>query len=207
MQTEVAYDGRRFQLLRSDGTLSYSGQDSAVILPVLPNPLLELLQFRYPLTDENFQFQLRLKDVRNDQVQKRFFDVKWASIEEGGRLLERAIFPGGTYEGRSYVHHVYAVPGRRHVPIRIERVTEHGVLMTAAEFSDYCQLDTPSGPTYWPQEVVLRAFGCEGSEVVKMSFVFSAIEADVEIPEEVFVIGAQDAARVWDDDRREFVTP
>lgn len=207
MQTDIAYDGRRFQLLRSDGTLSYSGHDSAVILPVLPNPLLDLVQFRYPLTDENYQFAPRLKDVRNDRPPTGFFDVPWVSVDDGGRSLERAIFPGGTYEGRSYVHQVYALPGQRHTPARIERVTEDGVMMTSAEFTDYCQLDTPSGPTYWPQEVVLRAFDSQGNEVVKMSFVLSTIEVDAEIPEEVFVISTQAAARVWDDDRREFVTP
>lgn len=206
MQTDVAYDGRRFQLLRSDGTLSYSEHDHGTLLPVLSNPLLALLTFRYPLTDENYQFELRLKDVQSDQPPKGFFDVEWVNVEEGGRTLERAEFPGGTYEGRTYVHYVYALPGHRNAPVRIERVTTDGVVMTSAEFSDYCQVDSRNGPTCWPRQVVLRAMDSDGSEAVRITYEIDTLQVDAPIPDEVFVIDPQAAARIWDDDRREFVS-
>jgi len=207
MQTDVAYDGRRFQLLRSDGTLSYSEHDSAILLPLVPNPLLALLTFRYPLTDENYQFELRLKDVQRDRPPPGFFDVEWVSIDEGGRTLERAEFPGGTYEGRTYVHYVYALPGHRNAPVRIERVTTDGIVMTSTEFTNYVQVDTPNGPTYWPLQVVLRALDSDGSDVVKIAYQIDTIEVDAPIPDEVLVIDPQAAARIWDDDRQEFVSP
>lgn len=207
MASEVAYDGKRFQLLRSDGTLSYSSHDHATLLPVLLNPLLELVKFRYPLTDESYQFELRLKDVQLDRAPSGFFNVQWVKVYRAGQALERAEFPGGTYEGRAYVHHVYTLPGHRNMPVRIERVTTDGVVMTSAEFSDYCQVDAAKGPTYWPRQVVLRAMDSEGSDAVKITYRIDALQVDAPIPDEVFVIDPQAAARIWDDDRQEFVRP
>lgn len=207
MQTQVAYDGEKFQLLLSNGTLSCSAHDNAGPLPVLLNPMLQLLQFRYPLTDQNYhQFEPRLKDVRTDATPPEFFNVDWVQVQEGDRLLERAVFPGGTHEEQAYVHHVYVVPGSRNMPVRIDRVTEHG-RVTSAEFSDYVRRDSVGGPSFWPQNVLLRAFDSSGAEVGRVSYALSDIAVDVAYSQEAFAISPDSALRVWDDDRREFVTP
>jgi hypothetical protein len=204
MQTQVAYDGQRFQLLRSDGTLSYSSQDAATLLPLLPNPMLQLLQFRYPLTDENYQFEVRFKDVLHDQVPEELNRVEWTLVDDGGRQLERAVFPGGTYEGNAYVHHVFVVPGSRNMPVRIDRVTANGRL-TSSEFSNYQRLDAASGPTFWPRDVLLRTFDASGAEVGRIGFSLSDIAVDVDYRAEDFAIDPNSALRIWDDDQQKFL--
>jgi hypothetical protein len=205
MDTQVAYNGERFQLLRlSASTLSYSVRDSASLLPILPNPLLELLQFRYPVTDENSPYRLRLKDIVKDKIPDAFWNVEWVSVKEKHRILERAEFPGGTYEGQEYVHAVYAVPGSRNKPVRIDRVTARGPV-TSAEFSHYFRVDTADGPSFWPRRVVLKAFDVEGEQVGKISFIITSFSLGAKIPPETFTISLEAAERVWDDDRAEFV--
>jgi hypothetical protein len=206
MHTEVAYDGSMFQLLLSTGTLIHSARESQGLLPVLPNPLLEVLQFRYPVTDTNRDSRLRLKDVCSDRVPADFFQREWAITEEGGRSFERAVFPGGIYDGQEYECHAYVTPGARNRPVRIDRVNAQRTLTTSI-FSDYLRVETPAGPTYWPQHVEIRAFDSQGREAVRMSYTISVLEVNADIAPEVFVIDEANAARVWDDDRQEFVSP
>ncbi len=205
-QTQVAYDGRRFQLLLPNGVLSYSAQDSAAIVPGLPNPLLELLQFRYPLTDDTAHLSVQLKDVRGDQVPAEFFQVDWVRMQDGSRELERAVFPGGIFQGQSYVHHVYVLAGSRHMPVRIDRVSE-GRVVSSVEFSEYDRLDSAAGPTFWPRKVILRTFTSDGRPAAEIAYDLGQIAVDLELPPEIFVIHSGSApAGIWDDDRREFVT-
>jgi hypothetical protein len=205
MQTQVAWDGQKFQLLLSNGTLSCSSRNSASLLPILPNPLLELLQFRYPLTDENYRFDISLKDVRDDRIPDEFFNVVWTRVEEGDRILERAVFPGGTYEDQTYVHQVYTLPGHRNMPVRIDRVTKSGRI-TSAEFSDYVRLESSQGPTFWPRNVVLLAFDLDGIEAGRISYAIGNLAVNTEHPKAAFVLDPAAATRIWDDDRGTFVT-
>ena len=206
MHTEVAYDGRHFQMLFSTGTLTFSAQESSAQLPILPNPLLEVLQFRYPVTDTNRHSRLRLKDVCRDRVPAAFFQREWTIVEEGGRRLEKAVFPGGIYDGQEYESHVYVAPDARNKPLRIDRVTAQRTLTTSV-FSDYLRVETPGGSTDWPRAVEIRAFDTQGREAVRISFTLSVLEVNETVSSEVFVIDQENAARVWDDDRQEFVNP
>jgi len=204
MSTQVAFDGQSFQLLLPNGTLSLGRQDSRLILPILTNPLLELVQFRYPLTDENQQYQLRLKDFRQDSDPPGFFDVPWTSVNEDGRTLDRAVFPGGTFEGQHYVHHVYAPPGAHHLPIRIDRVAEE-FRVTSTEFSDYLQLESASGPVFLPRSVIMRAFDPAGEELLRISFTITQVQVDSAMNPEAFLIDRSIARKIWDDEARTFL--
>lgn len=212
LQSQVAYDGETFQLLLDNNFFSYSEQDKGTALPVLPNPVLELLQFRYPLADANYGLELRLKDIWNDRVPQEFRkvglrDVKnvtWTEVREGDRLLERAIFPGGTFEDQRYVLHVLVEPGRRNMPVRIDRVSDSGQ-RASTEFSDYIRLDSAGGPSFWPKKVVIRAFESDETEVARVSFAISDIVLDAEYPQAAFTLDSCSATNVWDDDRGAFV--
>ena len=206
MQTQVAFDGQMFQLLRSDGTLSHSADDTSALLPVLPNPLLELLQFCYPLSDATAQFDIRLKDVQSDGAAQRFDSVQWSMVREGDRSLERAILPGATYEERAYLHYVYVAPGSRHMPLRIDRVTDTGRI-TSTEFFDYERVQGQGGPTFWPRRIVLRAYDSQGREAGNISFSIDHIAVDAEIRDGAFSIDPHTAQRIWDDSRQGFVGP
>lgn len=205
MDSEFAYDGQHFQLLLKSGSvLTYSAQDNASVVIMLPNPLLELLQFRYPFTEANAGLRLRLKDVISDQIPEEFWNVNCVNVEENGQVLERAEFPGGTYQGQQYVHHVFTLPGSRNKPLRIDWVTTEATI-SSAEFSHYFRVATTSGPTFWPRSVILRAFDSQGKRAAEMSFVITDFSVNAAIPQEIFTISTVGVQTVWDDDLQMFV--
>ncbi len=205
LNTEAAFDGEQFTMSREAGSaVSHGSGDNAVLLPTLPNPMFELLQFRYPVTDDNADLRLRFRDIQADAVPAAFWDVAWTPIEEDGVQLQRASFPGGTYEGRDYVHHLYAAPGAPRTPVRIERVASDGTTLTSSEFSHYSVIDTPHGPTYWPGTVVLRAFDADGDEVGEISYVISDLAVNHDIPQAATTVDTETALSIWDDDLQVF---
>lgn len=206
MDCQVAYDGQYFQLLQnSESILTFSSQDNANAVMMLPNPLLQLLQFRYPLTDANAQLRLRLKDVISDVTPAEFLNVNWVTVEEAGRVLERAEFPGGTYQGQTYVHHVLVEPGIRNKPIRIDRVSVDGTTLTSTQFAHYFRITTANGPTYWPRSVIISVSDAQGVKVGKMSFVITNFSLDGAILQEAFTISTEGVQTVWDDDLEVFI--
>jgi hypothetical protein len=214
MQTQVAYDGVRFQLLLSDGTLSLSSQDSPTILPILLNPLLQLLQFRYPMTDDNYQYEIRLANVLNDSPPPEFFESTRGGVPGGSRTLRRATFPGGTYDGVAYEHRVYANASSLDKPIAIDRARVGGAItpdgsdaITSTEFSDYVQIDTATAPAFWPLTIVMHAYNSDGEEVASVSYKLTELLIDEELTSSDFLIDSGAAERVWDDDLGQFIAP
>jgi hypothetical protein len=206
MDTQFAYDGQRFQLLRpSAGTLSYCSQDNNDILMTLPNPILELIQFCYPVTDADFQRRLRLKDVVHAQAPVELQNIAWEAIRSDGRALHRAQFPGGTYEGRNYVHDVYTLPSSHDKPRRIDRITADGTRITSSEFSRYLEVATADGPAFWPQRIVLRAFDGNGIQAGKISFSITEFSMNDPARQDVFTISTEGVEHVWDGDLKKYV--
>jgi len=204
VQTQVAFDGQRFQLLLPNGTLSYSAHDSNSGLPTLPDPMFQLLQFCYPLTDANTAIELRLKDVQSDTTTHGECDASWVPVQVGTHMLDRAVLPGGTYEGVAYVHHVYVQPSGRNRPVRIDRIADYGRL-SSTEFSDYIQVDTARGPTFWPLSIVFRMYDADGAELIAVFFEIHNLTVDAEFPRSTFAIDPAQASRIWDGEQRAFV--
>ncbi len=198
MQTEVGYDGIKYQLLLSDGTLSLQPNDSASFLPILPNPLLQLVTFRYPLTDANTETQVRMQEIWNDQIPDSFWQVSWSTFMDDGFMRERAVFPGGIYEGRSYVHHVIAPLSRRRTPVRIDRIDDQGKLLTRAEFSDYRVSESASGIGYWPYRIVLKSYVGDNVLAAQISYTLTELSIDQPMLDNEFVVAENHALRVWD---------
>ncbi len=209
MDIQFAYDGNQFYLYRPGArTLSFSNQDNARFMS-LPNPMLELVRFCYPLTDANAQDRLRFKDVAADAVPNALQTAVWESASlEDGSSVQMSTFKGGVYEGRKYVHHLYAAPGAHNRPMRMERVSEDGT-MTSTEFSDYFEVRAADGrSTHWPRVVVMRAFDdATGSEVLTIKYRLSEFSLDGDIPSSVFRIDSDVADQVWDDELEMFVSP
>jgi hypothetical protein len=207
MQTQVAYDGDDYQLLRSDGTLSIRSQDTAQLLAILPNPIVELIQFCYPLTNATNATMVRIKDVVEDEIPSSFFDIEWVTVQDGSRELKRAVFPGGDYEGSEYQHYVYADEATLNQPVRIDRVTSTGNI-TSAEFFDYIRYDVGEIKAFWPTTIILRGYDpTTHEEAVSITYEITYIELEEPMDDEVFVIDAAYAARVWDDDLEVFLDP
>lgn len=203
MSMRVAYDGRVFEMALPDGTVTTSAHEKSAALPILaPNPLLELVQYRFPISDENVAREFRLKDLQAAPLGTPAFN--WALDNLRGEPVERAVLPGAVHDGQAYVHHVFVQPGQRGKPIRIDRVTGDGVA-TTSEFTDYMTVDTVRGPTYWPRRIVIQAYNPGGESVASLTYSILQLEVDGEYGDEVFTVRQGPTDRVWDDDRSEFL--
>lgn len=207
LQTTTAFDGQRFQLLiGSTGLLLTRLNDPQTIVPTVENPLLALLQFRYPLTDDNAHHQLGLEDIQEDVIPDSFWTVEWVPVNDNGRELERAVFPGGVWEQRAYTFNVLALPGARNRPVRIDRVALDGRVYTTMQFLDYQRADTAGGSAWWPQQVIMQAFDEQGNFFGKTTYWLVALNIDSPLAPEFFRIPVECADFVWDDDQRQFAS-
>lgn len=206
----VAFDGDHFQILFDDAkVLSVSSTDKAGVLGVLPNPILQLVQFRYPVDDRNDPVFVRLKDIRADQVGESFWNVTWTDFipppNGPNRALKRAQFPGGVFEGEDYVQYVYVPAGSSHQLARIEWVTTTGRMFASVEFGDYLTSGTGVDQTCWPHSVVMTGYESDGTPALEMRYTLTDLFVNTEIPVEMFRIVPPEGAKVWDDDAQAFV--
>jgi len=205
MNTQIAFDGNQFQmLLPSSSVFVHAAGDKDDAVAQLPNPLIDLLlQFRYPVTDEWIAKRIRLSDVKADQIPPEFWNVTWEPVQVEGRILDRAEFPGGTYEGTPYVHHVYAASGEHGEPVRVDRVAGGNVL-SSTEFAHDYDVPSPSGMTTWPRSVDVRAYDASGNLAIQASFVITEFQLDPSIDPSVFVINPTNVEHVWNADLEQF---
>ena len=206
MVVQVAYDGESYQFLLPDGTLSVSSAgDRRDAVPALPDPLLELVQVHYPLTDENAHLWLRFKNIQG--CPPRDVDLSgaaWERVDANDGALEVASFPGGVYEGRRYTFRVYVPAESRHCIQAIERISEDGDRLTRTEFDDYRLVAAADGQCALPHSVVVSAYDSLGVEALRVSYRITHMELDAQVPEGVFRI-TEGVQRVWDDDGGVFV--
>lgn len=206
----VAFDGDRFQILfEGSKVLSVSSTDKAGVFGVLPNPILQLVQFRYPVNDQNDPVFVRLKDIRADQVEESFWNVIWTDFipppNGPNHALRRAQFPGGVIEGEDYVQHVYVPAGSSNQLTRIEWVTTTGRMFASVEFGDYLTLGAGVDQTCWPRSVVMTGYEPDGMPAIEMRYTLTDLVVNTEIPVETFRIVPPEGAKVWDDDAQAFV--
>ncbi len=207
MAAKIAYDGNRLQLLHMPSALmTVSWVDNNSLMPQLPNPLFELLQFRYVLSDESKHLRIRLKDIKADAVPAQFWNVAWTNVELDGLKLDKAEFPGGVMEGKSYSHHVYTAPEKHDQPVRIDRVGEEGIYTTTT-FEHYTKVASASGVMHWPMSIEMKAYDTStGKTAGEMSFLIQKLELDNPIANEKFDIRSDTVVqRVWDDDLEKFI--
>lgn len=208
LTNSVAFDGNEFQLFfGGPRILSTSAQEKAGALAMLPNPLIELLQFRYPVTDQNEGRDVRFRDVQEDQVPDSFWAVTWSdetSSAGNSGPLKRAEFPGGSYQGQSYVHHVYVPSGAGGRPVRIDRVASGGQVLTSLEIGDYETIGSGSAQTCWPRWFRMVAFQPNGAPAVTLTFELTSLWVNADVSDRTFRISAPVRVR-WDDDQRVFV--
>ncbi len=203
VDTEIAYDGQLFQYFdKRINTLSVSSIDTAMMGLSLPHPLLEWLQFAYPMTDDNAQYRKRLKDVKANPPD--LTGAQWTVVQQGESLVEQAFFPGGTYDDVDYTYRVTVIPGDRRKPIRIDRVNSIGNVLTTAVFSNFEHIPEGSN-SQWPRSIVLRTFGGDGSILAEMSFVITELSVNDPIPPMACTIDWHEAARVWHSDIEAFI--
>ncbi len=206
MEVQVAYDGERFQLLL-DGTLSTShAGDRTWALPVLPDPLLQLVQIQHPLSDATADTVLRLKDVQAEEpaVDVSWSQAIWHDAVVDGQAMWTTTLPGPVYEGRAYWFRVYVDEHSGGQVRRIERFDERGIL-TRTQFDDHRPVQTRAGRATLPHRVDLQLFSPPGTVALSIELTISELQVDAELPHDVFVIEPTLAQRIWDDDAMAFV--
>lgn len=103
----------------------------------LPNPFFESLQFLFPMKDANALNQVQLPDAWDMAATTDLTNVEWETVGHGGPALDVATFPGASYQGVAYDHHVY-VPANDHShPASIDRVDDAGNVLTRTSFAHY----------------------------------------------------------------------
>lgn len=210
MSTILAYDGDQFQMLMGDsGILTVSSQDTDVAAMTLPNPIVEMLPFLSPLDDQSAVRRVRLKDLSSEtRSVDSIARAGWEPIEQGYMAverLERTVLPGGVYRGIAYDHYVYATPGKRDRPIRIDRVMPDGKIWTSTEFSHYFEIVTDKGlVTYWPRHIEFKGYNSVGELGGQMSYAIIDLELNQPIDKMVYTLDRKNLL-VWDEDEERYI--
>lgn len=205
----VAFDGDQFQIFFGESRLlSVSSTDKAGVFGVLPNPILQLVQYRYPVSDQNDPVSVRLKDIRSDLVPESFWNVVWTNVpappNSPNRAMKVAQFPGSEYEGQDYVQNVFVPVGLGSQPARIELVTTSGRIFASIEFGDYITIGEGAEQTWWPRSVVMTGYESDGTPAIELRYTITALAVNAEIPVEEFRIDPTEATKLWDDDAQVF---
>ncbi len=201
VDTVVAFNGALFQLHRRDeSTLALSTTDQASFGAAIPDPLVESLQFLYPLIDAAPLTQLKLASIRQDEeIAERLFAVTWVSVDNDGAV---AVFPGGTLDGVSYVHRVrFRYVGSLLAPEIIERVEGERVL-SKYSVNTYTTQTVGQTMTVWPQTVSYRSYDEEGQVLAEFAFTIGSLTLDGTVSEDLFTLDVAPAI-VWNADEQQ----
>ncbi len=207
LRTQVAFDGMKFQMLMSNGTLSISSmtEPPKTLLPLLPNPLFELVRFRYPITDASAHLDLLFAQIQRDPLPLVSESVEWTAARLNDSDVHVVPIAGGVYEGREQYHKVYARPHDRASPVRIDRLLPGGRLLNSVEFFDYAAPDDTDSATRWPRRIVATAYDEALEPIIRINWFIFELQTPVELPEAVFTIPEHLAERVFDEQSGRFV--
>lgn len=198
-----AWDGAMFAEWRRDqGSLAYSANDWNELGIVLRDPIMDLLQFIYPVSDATIMSPTKLSTVQNDgDLATRLASADWQRVSTSGAT---AVFPGATVDDVTFVTYVdFAWHSNRLVPTKIEHVAD-SVVIASVEASDYV-VRTHAGLTYvWPTSVVFRGFNEEGTLQAEIEYALGTLDVASDYPASTFEIDWLLAEAVWSIDGQAF---
>lgn len=193
VDTSIAFNGSEFQVHRRDlDSLAFGAGDQTMFGMGLPNPLTEVLQFLYPLTDDNWMHEIKLQTVQSDEnLWDRVAGVEWD--QEAPSSAPIGYFAGGTLHGISYTYEVHFVAeGDLLLPIAIHKVTRGGTWMSTM-LSDYFT----AGGQWWPGVIEHTVFN--GVDVVEeMMYVVTSFDSDPDFDDLIFTLDDSTVGFVWD---------
>ncbi len=196
IQTEVAYDGSDLQILLSTGLLIVSSENHDTLLPTLPNPLIEWLQYAYPVDDARKDREPRWDRIHLDPVPTGIANVDWLTELDDGVPVFKTILPGGTHEGIPYQHSILMDARGPRAASVIERRSPARVI-TRSEFSHFLICESADMVRVWPQKIRLKAYADDGGLAVIMDYELYELKIDGPTRDEDFRIPHSAASRVW----------
>jgi len=208
IDTEVAFDGETFQLLRNDrSVLSFGSGDRDIGTVTLPNPFLAILSFLYPQDDATWEQAPKLQDAAlTEDVEQLISSVEWSPQLIDNRELDTASFPGAMMEGVPYTFRVGADTAVRSEPLRIDYVsTETGNVIASIAFSHFRAADQGGEGQRWPRVVEFRAYQGNGDPLATLKYVVLELEIDQPYPGQAYWIDLNEADALWSDDLQMFL--
>lgn len=202
MNTTLLYDGAQFAYQAHEmSVLSVqSGPAPASLGMMLLNPAFESIQFLFPLDQTNEGAQAQLADVKAVTANTTLGSVTWTPVLVNGKTLDRAEFPGSTYNGIVYTHHVYAKSNAHDRPLIIDRVDAAGGVITRTQLSHYDDVISPTGSnSAWPRNVTWQVFDPnDGGLVGEISMVIDGVSINqpTQIAQGVFDVASLPPASV-----------
>jgi hypothetical protein len=201
LQSDMGFDGAStFTMLdHSNGiaSISFAGEPS-LLGPTLPNPLFELASYARPLTDANRNQIMRRKTL--EQLPTASLTVPanaWQPIVVDGIRCERAILAGASFEGISYVHHVYVRQGNRSEPIRIDRVSQDGTrTISRFHFREWFVPDS-GGALRFPRSIRLEEFAADGTIASELVYAIKTLRLNEPVAASAVAVDTDPAVHVW----------
>jgi hypothetical protein len=209
LRTEVAYDGNMFQYhVLDDDVLGVSfGSDDRAAGMILPNPLFAAVQFLIPVSDTNASETERLSDIQDAAATANYANLSWTLDPQSRQSLEYTDLPGATHEDHAYFHRVFVLAGQRDKPVRIDRISTTGAVLTRTLLSKYA--DFGNGlefPTSYAMILYDPASGAESGRIEMSLDAYGANTAVTEALDSIdFQIPWSLAGRVWLIDNEVFV--
>ncbi|MCC6285598.1 MAG: hypothetical protein IT439_09925 [Phycisphaerales bacterium] len=198
-----AWDGSMFAEWRRDqGSLAYSANDWNELGIVLRDPIMDLLQFVYPVSDATIMSPTKLSTVQNDgDLATRLAGANWQRVSTSGAT---AVFPGATVDGVTFVTYAdFEWHSNRLVPVKIEHVAN--TVVVASIVAGGYVTRTHAGVTYtWPTNVVFRGFNEEGTLQAEIEYDLDTLEVASGYPGSTFEIDWLLAESVWSIDEQSF---
>src|SRR5690606_3007014 len=163
----------------------------------LPNPFYAAAQFLIPVTGDNAHKVERLSTLRAAAAATDLSPVTWHSDVLSQQSLEYTDLPGGNHEGHDYFHRVFVLTGQRDKPVRIDRVSTTGAVLTRTLLSSY--QDMGAGLEF-PTKYIMILYH-EGAESGRIEMTINTAEINSPAGESLeqgdFQIPWNLAGRVW----------
>ncbi|MDZ4831904.1 MAG: hypothetical protein SGJ09_17140 [Phycisphaerae bacterium] len=212
MDTILTYDGvQQFTAQSGSDIMSVSeAGEPGVLGMTLPNPLIALASYARPVSDANIAEQMKLSDMR--KLTEEALDVPaaaWMPVTVDGVAHERATVPGSTVFGVSYVHVVTVLASKRSEPVRIERVTPNGEVLTRFSFTSWQTTDGGSaslGALRLPRHIDIEEFRpSDGASLYRVTYLVSAVHVDTPLATGPVMADVSGATHVYQTDLGRFV--
>lgn len=182
MDTIILFDGATFVYQALDASVRsvQAGPPPSALGLMLLNPAFEPLQFLFPLDDANEGSQPQLSEIKAVTAATTLGAIQWTPVLVDGKTLDRAEFPGATYRGVAYTHHVYAKPNAHDRPLIIDRVDAAGGVITRTRLAHYETTIASSGSTTaWPRNVKWEVYDPNSGDLAaEISMVIDGISVN-----------------------------
>lgn len=204
LDKSIAFNGVTAQSIEHDRELAVVKTGDVPTFGMdLPDPLAELVQFLYPLSDASpLEMPRFVGPVSDPNLLVRLGTVTWIAWDDNSAT---ALFPGALLDGIAYEHRVlFERSNGVMLPTSIERRAP-GMTLTSLSLSNPQPFPAPGGTMLWPTDAVYRAHAPDSSVLGEYHYNITTIDASGLFSDDVFTLPSTRGERIWDADAHEFL--